>query len=157
MPFYNGSFCVRHIKLWGWAIITNKLYFFRHTFPSLTALDSRLWFEGIWGVQSCTFQGHREPSLLGLQEKVRALKYFFVNEPFSSISLKFSPPHNNMYRRFIDAMLVQRELKAGKSEFAKRVAPEDAARLVRDRLFLLKNCIISGKDTPSEPFLYHLH
>jgi hypothetical protein len=54
-------------------------------------------------------------------------------------------------------MLVQRELKAGKSDLAKRVAPEDAARLVRDRLFLLKNCIISGKDTPSEPFLYHLH
>lgn len=67
-----------------------------------------------------------------------------------------TPPHPTTHR-FIDAMLVQRELKAGKSDLAKRVAPEDAARLVRDRLFLLKNCIISGKDTPSEPFLYHLH
>ena len=60
-------------------------------------------------------------------------------------------------RRFIDAMMVQRELKAASSEFAKRVAPEDAGRLVRDRLFLLKSCVIAGKDTPSEPFLYHLH
>ena len=54
-------------------------------------------------------------------------------------------------------MMVQRELKAATSDFAKRVAPEDAGRLVRDRLFLLKSCIIAGKDTHAEPFLYHLH
>lgn len=59
--------------------------------------------------------------------------------------------------RFIDAMMVQRELKAGASGFAKRVESADAGRLVRDRLFLLKNCVISGKDTHAEPFLYHLH
>ena len=41
-------------------------------------------------------------------------------------------------RRFLDAMLVQREFKAGSSDFAKRVLPEDQARLVRDRLYLLK-------------------
>ena len=54
-------------------------------------------------------------------------------------------------------MMVQRELKAGASGFAKRVESADAGRLVRDRLFLLKNCVISGKDTHAEPFLYHLH
>jgi hypothetical protein len=35
-------------------------------------------------------------------------------------------------------MMIQRELKKGESEFAKRVEPADQARLVRDRLFLLK-------------------
>ena len=56
-------------------------------------------------------------------------------------------------------MLVQRELKSGKTEFAKRVAPEDQGRLVRDRLFLLKACVIRGKDMDGqkEPFLYNLH
>ena len=34
--------------------------------------------------------------------------------------------------------LVQREFKAGSTDFAKRVLPEDQARLVRDRLYLLK-------------------
>jgi hypothetical protein len=55
-------------------------------------------------------------------------------------------------------MVVQRELKAGKSDFAKRVAPEDMGRLVRDRLYLLKACVINGKDVDSakEPYLYHL-
>jgi len=54
-------------------------------------------------------------------------------------------------------MMVQRELKAGSSDFAKRVESDDAGRLVRDRLFLLKTCIIAGKDTHAEPYLYHLH
>ena len=56
-------------------------------------------------------------------------------------------------------MLVQRELKGGKSEFAKRVAPEDQGRLVRDRLYLLKACVINGKDVEAtaEPYLYALH
>lgn len=56
-------------------------------------------------------------------------------------------------------MLVQRELKAGQTEFAKRVAPEDQGRLVRDRLYLLKQCILAGKDTDAakEPYLYNLH
>ncbi len=56
-------------------------------------------------------------------------------------------------------MLVQREFKAGTSEFAKRVAPEDQGRLVRDRLALLKACVINGKDTPAatQPYLYNLH
>lgn len=55
--------------------------------------------------------------------------------------------------------MVQREFKAGKSEFSKRVAPEDQARLVRDRLYLLKSCVLAGKDASasSEPYLYHLH
>lgn len=63
------------------------------------------------------------------------------------------------YRRFIDAMLIQREFKAGQTEFAKRVAPEDQGRLVRDRLYLLKQCVISGKDADAgkEPYLYNLH
>lgn len=62
-------------------------------------------------------------------------------------------------RRFIDAMLIQREFKAGQSEFAKRVAPEDHGRLVRDRLYLLKQCVLAGKDLDSvkEPYMYHLH
>jgi hypothetical protein len=58
---------------------------------------------------------------------------------------------------FLDAMLVQRELKAGQTDFAKRVAPEDQGRLVRDRLALLKTCVITGKDEGKEPFLYSLH
>ena len=53
-------------------------------------------------------------------------------------------------------MMVQRELKKGESEFAKRVLPEDQARLVRDRLFLLKMCVVNKKDS-DEPFLYSLH
>ena len=60
---------------------------------------------------------------------------------------------------FLDAMLVQREFKANTSAFAQRVAPEDQARLVRDRMFVLKQCILSGKDADakSEPYLYNLH
>ncbi len=56
-------------------------------------------------------------------------------------------------------MLVQRELKAGSTEFAKRVSGDDQARLVRDRLFLLKKCVLTGKDTDAatEPYLYHLN
>lgn len=56
-------------------------------------------------------------------------------------------------------MLVQRELKRGSSEFAKRVAGDDQGRLVRDRLYLLKACVINGKDVDSikEPYLYNLH
>jgi hypothetical protein len=54
-------------------------------------------------------------------------------------------------------MLVQREFVAGKSEFSKRVAPEDQARLVRDRLYLLKACVLTGKDADKEPYLYNLH
>jgi hypothetical protein len=62
-------------------------------------------------------------------------------------------------RRFLDAMLVQRDLKLGASEFAKRIAPEDQNRLVRDRLYLLKKCLLNGKDADakSEPYLYNLH
>ena len=103
-----------------------------------------------------------------MQEKVRCHKlhetfFYTKGEVVANKTTHFeaNTPHpyhtSSPQYRFIDAMLVQRELKAGKSDLAKRVAPEDAARLVRDRLFLLKNCIISGKDTPSEPFLYHLH
>jgi hypothetical protein len=54
-------------------------------------------------------------------------------------------------------MLVQREFKAGSSDFAKRVSQEDQARLVRDRLSLLKACVITGKDTQGEAYLYNLH
>jgi hypothetical protein len=56
-------------------------------------------------------------------------------------------------------MLIQRELKAGTSEFAKRVAADDAARLVRDRLHLLKTCLVNGADADAakEPYLYNLH
>ena len=56
-------------------------------------------------------------------------------------------------------MLVQRELKKGGSDFAKRVATEDQGRLVRDRLYLLKACVINGKDVDvaKEPYLYNLH
>lgn len=55
-------------------------------------------------------------------------------------------------------MLVQRELKGNNTEFAKRVAPEDQGRLVRDRLALLKACVINGKDIDGtkEPYLYNL-
>jgi hypothetical protein len=53
-------------------------------------------------------------------------------------------------------MMIQRELKKGESEFAKRVEPLDQARLVRDRLFLLKMCVVNKKDS-DEPFLYSLH
>jgi hypothetical protein len=62
-------------------------------------------------------------------------------------------------RRFIDAMLVQREIKAGASDFAQRIATEDKGRLVRDRLYLLKQCVIAGKDADStkEPYLFNLH
>lgn len=54
-------------------------------------------------------------------------------------------------------MLVQRELRAGVSDFAKRVTPDDQGRLVRDRLYLLKKCVIAGKDDDKEPYLYNLH
>lgn len=56
-------------------------------------------------------------------------------------------------------MLIQREFKAGTSEFAKRVAVEDQGRLVRDRLALLKQCVIAGKDASAsaQPYLYNLH
>ena len=54
-------------------------------------------------------------------------------------------------------MLVQRDFRSGSSEFAKRVAPEDQARLVRDRMFLLKQCLLAGKDDASEAYLYRLH
>jgi len=61
-------------------------------------------------------------------------------------------------RRFLDAMLVQREFKAGATDFAKRVAVEDQNRLVRDRLYLLKACILGSKDADAkaEPYLYNL-
>ena len=54
-------------------------------------------------------------------------------------------------------MILQRELRQGTSEFAQRVEVNDQNRLVRDRLFLLKKCIIQGKDSEKEPFLYALH
>ena len=62
-------------------------------------------------------------------------------------------------RRFLDAMLVQREFRAGATDFAKRVLPDDRARLVRDRMYVLKACILSGKDADAkaEPYLYALH
>ncbi len=56
-------------------------------------------------------------------------------------------------------MLVQREIKAGTSDFAQRIATEDKGRLVRDRLYLLKQCVIAGKDADAtrEPYLFNLH
>lgn len=61
--------------------------------------------------------------------------------------------------RFLDAMLIQREFKQGTSSFSKRVSADDQARLVRDRLYVLKQCVLAGKDTDAgkEPYLYHLH
>ena len=56
-------------------------------------------------------------------------------------------------------MLIQREFKVGTSAFSQRVSSDDQARLVRDRMYLLKQCVLSGKDTDAtkEPYLYHLH
>jgi hypothetical protein len=56
-------------------------------------------------------------------------------------------------------MLIQREFKAGSTDFAKRVTSDDQARLVRDRLALLKSCMLTGKDADPkhEPYLYNLH
>ena len=65
-------------------------------------------------------------------------------------------------------MLVSRELKAGTSDFAKRVAEEDKRRLVRDAFGKLKMCVIAGgefdagaKDATAKmpnlgPYLYTL-
>ena len=41
-------------------------------------------------------------------------------------------------------MFVSRELKAGASDFSKRVAEEDKRRLVRDAFGKLKMCVIAG-------------
>lgn len=46
--------------------------------------------------------------------------------------------------RYLDAMLVSRELKAGASDFSKRVAEDDKRRLVRDAFGKLKMCVIAG-------------
>jgi hypothetical protein len=41
------------------------------------------------------------------------------------------------------------------SAFAARLAAEDKARLVRERFFLLKACMLHGDDA-KVPYLYHL-
>ena len=65
-------------------------------------------------------------------------------------------------------MFVSRELKAGASDFSKRVAEEDKRRLVRDAFGKLKMCVIAGgefdadaKDATAKlpnlgPYLYAL-
>ena len=80
--------------------------------------------------------------------------FFFYAASPNVIHYISNPPRASP--SFLDAMMVQRELKKGESEFAKRVLPEDQARLVRDRLFLLKICVVNKKDS-DEPYLYSLH
>ena len=41
-------------------------------------------------------------------------------------------------------MLVSRELKAGTSDFAKRVSEEDKRRVARDAFSKLKLCVLAG-------------
>lgn len=57
--------------------------------------------------------------------------------------------------RFIDAMLVTRDLQRGTSDFAKRVGA-DGADLIRDTHFKLKSCIINGGEATAEEYNAHL-
>ena len=66
-------------------------------------------------------------------------------------------------------MLVSRELKAGASDFSKRVAEDDKRRLVRDAFGKLKMCVLAGGEFDADakeataklpnlgPFLYQLN
>jgi len=68
----------------------------------------------------------------------------------------------------MDAMMVSRELKAGHSDVAARMAETDKRRLVRDAFGKLKLCVIAGgefdveaKDATAKlpnlgPYLYNL-
>jgi hypothetical protein len=51
-------------------------------------------------------------------------------------------------RRFIDAMLVTRDIKLGTSAFAKRVGA-DGADLIRDTHYKLKVCIMNDGEAES--------
>ncbi|RYZ54530.1 MAG: hypothetical protein EOP49_04935 [Sphingobacteriales bacterium] len=57
--------------------------------------------------------------------------------------------------RYLDAMLVSRDMRGNKTAFSQRVAEEDKARLVRERFFLLKACMVHGEDA-KVPYLYNL-
>lgn len=92
------------------------------------------------GQQLCQVDG---PPAQTRQEKVKV----------TALSPSLLPPTTTC--RFLDAMLVSRELKAGSTEFAKRVAEDDKKRLVRDRFALLKLCI-EGADVQTIPYLYNL-
>lgn len=59
-------------------------------------------------------------------------------------------------RRYLDAMLASRDMRANSTDFARRVAEDDKSRLVRERFFLLKACMLGHDDTKAYPYLYHV-
>ena len=52
-------------------------------------------------------------------------------------------------------MLVSRELKANKTDLAKRIPEEDKRLLVRDAFFTLKQCMVLNEDPADKPYLYN--